>query len=183
VGRTCVSIGLSRRNSPPPQPVTLPTSAARLRAAFRSRSSVNSHWPHVQVRSEDRRSSVFAAPQLEQVLVGTGIPRVRDVQPHTRPTGFVLHLTPQITRPNTRDMTSEPRQGRHQLSGGDAVVFLGPRCSRLAFTSPGPSRTRTAARRSATAGTTSCSGGVGSSAKRYARTTLLARPYPAASAA
>jgi hypothetical protein len=45
-GLTWVSIGLSRRNSPPPQPVTSPTSVGRLRTALRSRSSVNPHWPH-----------------------------------------------------------------------------------------------------------------------------------------
>jgi hypothetical protein len=39
------------------------------------------------------------------------------VQPHTRPTGFVLDLTPQLTHPHTRDLTSQPPVAQHP---GDA---------------------------------------------------------------
>jgi hypothetical protein len=74
-------------------PMTSPTSAARLRAALRSRSSTRGHSSQRNVRS-DRRSLVFTTARTG---FGTRIPPVRDVQPHTPPAGFVLHLTPQLS--------------------------------------------------------------------------------------
>jgi hypothetical protein len=41
------------------------------------------------------------------------------VQPHTRPTGFVLDLTPQLTHPDTRDVASEATVSDH---AGDIEV-------------------------------------------------------------
>jgi hypothetical protein len=42
------------------------------------------------------------------------------MHPHTRPTGFVLHLMPQLTHPDTRDVASQKAVSDH---AGDIEIF------------------------------------------------------------